>query len=292
MTVECEQRSAVGADLYAALLAGVGGRTRKMKLHRIDGSLTVALHTAPPFELSVPGLSVARLSICLTASRVQGGLDDEPARDFQTQRFSIFLIPAQVPAFWRKHAPSRHLTLYFEPDALDGARSALSTPIVNGRLPSVQGLVEMLVDEIEREGDWAADAVDSLARLLLVRLVRHAARSEAATPTLTALQMCRLREHVQSHLDQRLLVAELASAVGLPPGRFARAFLVGTGQSPHQFVVEQRLRRAQELLRHSPLALADIALACGFASQQHLTRWMRRRLGITPAQWRAGDSPR
>jgi hypothetical protein len=29
-----------------------------------------------------------------------------------------------------------------------------------------------------------------------------------------------------------------------------------------------------------------VALACGFASQQHLAHWMRRRLGVTPAQWR------
>ena len=44
-----------------------------------------------------------------------------------------------------------------------------------------------------------------------------------------------------------------------------------TGRSPYSLVIEKRMRRAQELLQTSEDTIADIAVACGFCSQQHLT---------------------
>jgi AraC family transcriptional regulator len=47
-----------------------------------------------------------------------------------------------------------------------------------------------------------------------------------------------------------------------------------------------RLAHAADLLRHSKLGLADVAHACGFANQQHLTNAMHRHLGVTPRRFR------
>jgi len=51
-------------------------------------------------------------------------------------------------------------------------------------------------------------------------------------------------------------------------------------------VIGLRLDMARDLLCTSRLGLAEIAPACGFSSQQHLTATMRRQLGNSPGQYR------
>ena len=135
-------------------------------------------------------------------------------------------------------------------------------------------------------GAFAAEAVDSLARLLLIRIVgRRRVGSDAPNP-LTTGAMARLRDNVMEHLAERILVADMAAVVGLSTNRFAHAYADRTGQSPHQFVIQRRLDRAVELLKGTRMGLAETAASCGFASQQHMTQTMRKRLGTTPAKLR------
>jgi len=50
----------------------------------------------------------------------------------------------------------------------------------------------------------------------------------------------------------------------------------------HRYLVQRRVERAQSLLRSTTLSLDEIATAVGFYDQSHLTRQMRRVLGVTP----------
>jgi len=57
--------------------------------------------------------------------------------------------------------------------------------------------------------------------------------------------------------------------------------------APHQYVMQRRMARAQELVRHTALPLTDIALACGFSSASHFSNRFKSALGMTPSQLRA-----
>ena len=78
----------------------------------------------------------------------------------------------------------------------------------------------------------------------------------------------------------------LARAVDLPLRVMFDGMKARTGLSPYQFVLHRRIARAQELLTHSDLAISEIAFACGFASQQHLTATLSKKLGNTPRRLR------
>jgi len=56
--------------------------------------------------------------------------------------------------------------------------------------------------------------------------------------------------------------------------------------SPYRFVIERRLARARQMLLGSDQPISDIAFACGFSSQQHLTSTMSAKLGETPRRLR------
>lgn len=108
----------------------------------------------------------------------------------------------------------------------------------------------------------------------------------ASAPTLGA----RMREHivdlVWSDPCNDFSLAMLAREAGLTPSGFIRAFKRTTGQTPHRFILEQRIRLAQALLVDTRQPIADIALATGFSSQSHFGTAFRAVTGGSPARWR------
>jgi AraC-like DNA-binding protein len=94
-----------------------------------------------------------------------------------------------------------------------------------------------------------------------------------------AKSMLSIRDH-----DSVTLIA-LGSACGLSPSHVAREFKKSTGLPPHRWALKNKISMAKDMLLHSPLTLADIALACGFVDHSHLGRWFKRMTGISPKAW-------
>jgi AraC family transcriptional regulator len=281
-----------GVQTYSSLLQRAGGEQVKALVKPgADREVCAALYAAPPYDLRVPGMAVARLSLNLTPARVTGGIEDERARIYDARRYSLFLAPAGAEMVWRKDAPSRHLTLYFRPDALAGGDDpidplALPQALHNLQVPGLRPLADQLVDELRQGDHHHPEAADCLARLLLIQVSRHLRKARDEPQVLGHASMARLQDHVMARLGERILVSDLAREAGMSIDRFAWAFKRQTGLSPHQYVLGQRLAQARHLLRTTRRSIADVALACGFSSQQHLTHAMRRHAGITPAQLR------
>jgi AraC family transcriptional regulator len=103
---------------------------------------------------------------------------------------------------------------------------------------------------------------------------------------ITGRRMRLLDEFIDAGLDGPLGVQAMAQLLGLSEGYFMRAFKSATGQSPHAYLIDRRLARARALMRDSSASLAQIAFACGFNSQAHMTTAFRQRLGVSPGQLR------
>jgi len=154
-------------------------------------------------------------------------------------------------------------------------------------------LIERLalgIQEALRNSDSAGSVyADYLAQALAARLLRQHSTSGYSTPLpqggFTKLQLQRATDFMQAHLGDSLTLAELASATGLSPSHFARRFKVTTGMPPHQFLMQLRVERAKRMLCGGT-SIIEIALACGFTHQEHMTRIFRRAVGVTPAAYR------
>jgi AraC-like DNA-binding protein len=80
--------------------------------------------------------------------------------------------------------------------------------------------------------------------------------------------------------------AELADLIDLSESQMRRLFRRHLRTSPHQWLLRERLNRAQTLMSDTPLPLAEIAEACGFCDVYHFSREFRRSIGVPPAAWR------
>ena len=98
--------------------------------------------------------------------------------------------------------------------------------------------------------------------------------------------MRRVREYVETHLSESIDLTALAGIAGLSLYHFARAFKQSAGVTPHHYLVQRRVARAQEMMARTELSLAEIALATGFSDQSHFARHFRQTLGMTPGQFR------
>ena len=90
--------------------------------------------------------------------------------------------------------------------------------------------------------------------------------------------------HLRERWAEPVPLAELAAVAGLSRFELVRRFRAQVGLPPHAFQVDLRILRAREQLRagHPP---AEVAAACGFADQAHLTRTFRRHVGTTPGRY-------
>lgn len=134
------------------------------------------------------------------------------------------------------------------------------------------------------------------AQMLAVHLLRYytapAQEIKESIQGLSPRQVGQVTDFVLAHLEQDLSLSALAEQIGFSPYHFARQFRRATGESPHQFVLNQRIERARQLLQEADLPLAQVALASGFANQSHLTQAFKRALGLTPATYRAEQGMR
>jgi AraC family transcriptional regulator len=132
--------------------------------------------------------------------------------------------------------------------------------------------------------------LDSVEQAMAVALVKdRAVRHRLVQMHRGGLGSARLRkikELVQAEMEDDLSLDEMAQSVGLSTAHFARMFRKSTGQSPHQFVLRQRIERGKAMLRAPDARVLDVAVACGFKTQQHFAQAFRDVCGVSPTEYR------
>ena len=99
-------------------------------------------------------------------------------------------------------------------------------------------------------------------------------------------QAQRVVSHIEARLGSKIRIQELASLVRLSSGYFARAFRRSFDETPYRYIVRRRLERAQETMLASDRGLSEIAFACGFSDQAHMTKLFHQIVGESPGAWR------
>lgn len=185
------------------------------------------------------------------------------------------------------------------------ARPAASNPTVPGHGPvgadvDPTHLLNLLAEAqglLRKDPAQAHIRLDHVCRLLRQRAPladdvpafvppRPSSHRPPTTGGLASWQLRKVTAHVESRLGRNLVTEELALVASLSPGHFCRAFKVSMGETPHAYVIRQRIRRAQKLMLETGHSLSDIASCCGLTDQAHLTRLFKRLVGTTPLLWR------
>ncbi|NPT40517.1 helix-turn-helix domain-containing protein [Paraburkholderia sp. 1N] len=157
--------------------------------------------------------------------------------------------------------------------------------------PILGHLASCLLPALDDPSSASTLFVDTLTRALNIHVL--SLYGDLAVPVakprqagLAAWQQGRAKDLIRANLAGNLTVGDLAAECGLSVGHFAYAFKQSVGLSPYQYLIEQRLARAKQLMLETRLSLSDIASMSGFANQAHFNGRFVKAFGVPPGAWR------
>ncbi|MEW1960087.1 AraC family transcriptional regulator [Kineococcus sp. NPDC059986] len=195
----------------------------------------------------------------------------------------VTLLPPHVPHDGRAvtSAGFRKRVLYLEPDALP--------PAATGRLVGAPELPDprlaAAVRALHTRLTAGADPLDVQARAaVLLEAVGALVLRTPPSARRDAPLARRLRELLDDHVVDGVLLADAAARFGVSDAHLVRTFTREVGMPPHAYLTGRRVDLARRLLLsgHRP---AEAAVLAGFHDQPHLTRHFRRVLGTTPGRF-------
>ena len=206
----------------------------------------------------------------------------------------IGLCPPQSE-YWVGTCDMTHLTMTISDEALmaaadDGGRRIelrLERQLVDPRLRALATAVDVERITGFPSGRLFLDSIEqALARALVVGYAARDCSVRVYRGGLSPAKLRKIKELVQEKIEEDLSLEEMARAVGLSAAHFSQVFRNTTGQTPHQCVLSYRVQRAKEMLRSAEGRVLDVAIACGFKTQQHFARVFRQMCGASPREYR------
>ena len=242
------------------------------------------------------------------AFQVLGSSREPHMRVYREQMLAMLLHPCSIEMGWRRSEltrfdygageimlPRRHVETWARTDSLQYLSVGISDAALRAACDGMASEVELSSApklEDARVGALVAAVnaeriagfpngrlfLDSVEQALAVALVYRGG--------LTPARLRRVTELMQAKIEEELTLQEMAECAGLSTTHFSEMFRKSTGESPHQFLLRQRVERAKEMLREAEMRVLDVAVACGFKTQQHFARVFRRVCGASPTAYR------
>jgi AraC family transcriptional regulator len=159
--------------------------------------------------------------------------------------------------------------------------------------PLIEQIGRAVHAELRHPGAFGGLLIETLSAALSVYLLQN---YSSVTPSAAALpparggldrrRLARVIDFIEDNLGRELSLEELARVACLSPYHFVRSFRAAVGRTPHRYLVDRRVARAEALLKGGDLSLSQVADLCGFASQAHFTSAFKRVAGTTPGAYR------
>ena len=221
---------------------------------------------------------------------------------FKSRPGTIFLLPRGTVDEVNWAGPTVRVAAAIHPRLLTGALEE-TTHETDVELTEYWDLVDPHISALVTE--MAADLGDgspagtiygeALANALAVYLVkRYAVRR--VTPTfykggLSAYRLKRVLDYIGDNLETNISLTNLAAVAGMSPHYFCELFKQSIGRSPHNYVLEQRIERAKQLLRTPERTVIEAGLGAGFQNPSHFARMFRKLEGTSPSRFRTEHVP-
>ncbi len=160
--------------------------------------------------------------------------------------------------------------------------------------PKDLGTVVGIVDQIEAELQARAPGFAFLATATYMQLIGFLARCYSRSKNPDSRALLRLAEaisYLETNFAEPVDLDELASTAHMSKRGFIRAFRAAMGTSPIAYLIQLRINRAADMLRHGDQSITDIAFHVGFCDSNYFTRQFHKITGISPRNYRRQQAP-
>lgn len=99
-------------------------------------------------------------------------------------------------------------------------------------------------------------------------------------------RLCRARAFINERYHEPIDLDEISREACLSRYHFLRLFREEFATTPHQYLIDRRIEKAKELLRHRRLTVTDVCFEVGFQSLGSFSTLFRQRVGDAPVNYR------
>jgi len=207
-------------------------------------------------------------------NRIKSG-DVEGARD----RFKIARQKFQEGRGSLSESPLRNMIYHLVISA-----AVISRMCIDGGLD--RDTAYTLTDIYIRKADVAKDPEEVLDLMADMQVDFATRMRELKKMNTVSLHIRRSIDYIHDNLHRQLSVSELAEKEGLSPSYFSRLFAKETGVNVNQFINDEKIRTAQNMLRFSDFPILDISISLGFSSQSAFSSTFKKVTGLSPKAYR------
>ncbi|WP_316149641.1 AraC family transcriptional regulator [Cupriavidus sp. BIC8F] len=158
----------------------------------------------------------------------------------------------------------------------------------------LSGLLGFMYRELSEQHQASASAIQGLAQVLTVHLVRtyekEVSHHRVLRGGLPAYKLHRIFEVMKESLSEAFNLGQYAELAGLSEYHFSRVFKQATGMSPSRYFIRLRMEQARRLLRESGSSIVDVGLSVGYSSPSHFSQVFRKETGLAPGEYRGMNS--
>lgn len=95
-----------------------------------------------------------------------------------------------------------------------------------------------------------------------------------------------VKDYVFGHIHDNILIQDIAKSVGVSPNYLSGQFKLYEGRSLKQYIIDEKIKNSEYLLKYTEYSLQEISSVCAFSSQSRFSEYFQRKNGITPAKYR------
>ena len=209
----------------------------------------------------------------------------------------VEILPAHVAmkSNWDQEVEGMHC--YLDPTFLaHAAYESVNPDRVEVKLalqqpdPLIWQICHALKTVLEIDANNSKFYADSMATALAAHFLQYYSIHQHTLPEhedgLPKYKLKQAIAYINENLSEDISLSDVSNHIGMSQYYFCRLFKQSTGLSPRAYLIQQRVEKAKQLLKHGEMTINEIAIGCGFANPSHFAKHFREHTSLSPKQFR------
>lgn len=183
------------------------------------------------------------------------------------------------------HSHSFNKNSVFEQVSFEDA-PLLDKPIIIDGAQTVENQMKLIASEYYIGSEYSPLLLSSLLKSLILTMLSMANKRQTPQQSKESLLVQNIIEYLNTNYSKNISNSILGDFFHFHPAYINRIFKKYAGTTMHEFLINRRLSAAMEILRSQNISVHEVARITGFSDTPYFTRIFKKRIGITPSEYK------